>query len=648
MKDEEKSKAVPEQPNKEASKYGITDQMVIDQTSDIKGGHRRNKTGAKEETNETEKSARPLIIPKFPSLKITGSNITIRRNIDKNVINRMSIQTFKVPNFSLLTLHVERKPLDSQIYLVSVKISEKEPSVPTVPKIRVNVPTLVKLSKDIASVFKFSKSIPRIPSVLKSNIYRKPLDKRNYLMTIESPRKESNVPDLPKIEINFTLVKLNKDVNIVPKNEVKIPLRRVLQKASTKIGIKSLDKTIFIEPSLKPENEENSTKNTKNNNAVSTSDTSNLPSSILTMLFESDDKKYSIEGLIKVKPDRPVIIVAIKSPNDDYIATLLSLLREIYRMKVGGLPIVRYIGTKAEKNIVEDEPIRQGFIKVIDDSEADILKLIDRYKLKDRLTELSGQGLSFLVFYVNEDKKDFLLTNLSSLREKIAPAKIVVIKPSKLTAEQKRELARVTWGYVDPEEISNYATLDKQFKLNEDEFNNVLEKIATKREYAEIVREGNEVDLEEGEKESESPLHYQLKAFIVHYLIEKENIPRENIETESNKGGIIPDIYVNDKSKKWAIEVETFYGTGITPWRKLERTVEKYIMNKVTDEVNEVWIVIPPLQTMLYLNDLVSKIKDLKGKGYNNFIKFYTVDLSKIELVSIEEIPRKISEHFPK
>ena len=103
---------------------------------------------------------------------------------------------------------------------------------------------------------------------------------------------------------------------------------------------------------------------------------------------------------------------------------------------------------------------------------------------------------------------------------------------------------------------------------------------------------------------------------------------------------IIPDIYV--KSKRLAIEIETFYGTGLAPWRKLRRTIEKYLENNVADEV---WIIIPPLQTMLYLKDLVSEAKELREKGYG-FIKFYTVNLSGKKLVPVEEMPRKLSKVF--
>ena len=124
----------------------------------------------------------------------------------------------------------------------------------------------------------------------------------------------------------------------------------------------------------------------------------------------------------------------------------------------------------------------------------------------------------------------------------------------------------------------------------------------------------------------------------MYYLIKKLKVLEEDIETEAelmiNGRKIIPDIYV--KSRKLAIEIETFYGTGLTPWRKLWKTIEKYTRGNVADEV---WIVIPLLQTMLYLKDLINELRELKEKGYS-FIKIYTVNLSKGKLISIEKYLR--------
>lgn len=503
--------------------------------------------------------------------------------VDNSITDKIRELKYKVPKAPSITIpHIIRKPLDKHIYQVSPEIYGKELAIPTIPKIQPSTPILLTMNKNIISISSYKDKnidVPRIPQVA----FRK-----------------------------IAIISMNKNIP---------PLGRGAEKKSIVKTIEKAKETAKVEKKR-------------------------LPSSLFTMLFEPVEK-HSVKELISVKPDRPVIIIAIKSPGEEYISALLSILREIYRMKVGGLPLSRYVGTKVTKYIVEEEMTRQGLIKVIDDSTADFLEFfgiskiedfnkINLDNLRDRLAELSVGGLSFLIFYIDENKKDQLLTYLLSIRDKIAPAKIIVAQPRKLSSEMKRELARVSWGFIDPSEPLSKDTLDQNFKLRESEFYDELEKIATRREYAEFARES--VEDEEGMENFESPLHYQLKVFIIYYLMKKLRTPREDIETEVEVDkGIIPDIYV--KSKKLAVEIETFYGTGLSPWRKLERTIEKYLNSKVA---NEVWIIIPPLQTMLYLKDLVHKVKELKKEGYN-FINLYTVNIPKRSLIPIEKIPVKLS-----
>lgn len=363
------------------------------------------------------------------------------------------------------------------------------------------------------------------------------------------------------------------------------------------------------------------------------------PSSILTMLFGE-----GADGLLRVSPDRPTIVVAVKLPGEEYVGTLLSMLREIYRMKAGGLPKGRVAGTAIEKHVVEGEPVTEG-IKVVDDSEAGFLEFfgastldrVDPKRLADRLTELSVQGLRFLVFHVDESKANTLLAYLSSVRHRIAPIKVVVVRPRRLPPELKRELARISWGFVEPGEPVAGDTIDQHFKRREEEFNELLERVASERRCARRVRASK--------RGPESGLHYQLKAFLVCYLLGKLKVPEEDVETEvvlPAGGEVVPDVYV--RSRRLAIEVETFYGTGQSPWHKLGETVEKYARSGVAGEV---WIVIPPLQAALYLRDLIGEARELRRRGYG-FVKLYTVDLRRGELVPVELVPRRLGRQLTK
>ena len=123
--------------------------------------------------------------------------------------------------------------------------------------------------------------------------------------------------------------------------------------------------------------------------------------------------------------------------------------------------------------------------------------------------------------------------------------------------------------------------------------------------------------------------------------------PKEHIKTEYafEKEGVVADVWV--ESRRLAIEVETFYGTGIVPWRKLERTIEKYLELRTRYDVREVWIVMPPLQTVLYLGSLIYKLRELRESGCD-FIKLYTINFSKGEVMPIEEVFRRLRKLFQK
>jgi len=672
---EESSRAEQEQKSKELLHKELEAEAITERKRIIREEHRRIRIEARKGPEEVESSVhikpsipKPLTIRlklEFHSVKVeprVRSPASIPLNDKQRTILYMLYHIFKGKNLrdvlSIISsiLGCEAEDILNEIMkLENLKLITVSNGVISFTHKGETIVGDIAIDRDIVrKVRELIYKVPKIPCISIPHVAKKFLDKQSYLATVvRVSRKELAVPRVPKICINMPIpIKTNRNVNMIfKKEETKvIPVPRVPRIASPKLSAKPLSKTTLVPLEHKIE-EKSATGGAGKSVTITLSKRVRLPSSLLTMLFKPV-KKHGVKELIKVRPDRPVIIVAVKPPNDDYIATLLSILRELYRMKVGGLPVGRYTGTKVTKYIAEDELIRQGLIKVIDDSKADFLEFfgiskiedfdkIDLNKLRDRLIELSVQGLSFLVFYVDRSKANSILTYLASLRDKIAPAKVVIILPRELSVEQKRELARAAWGFVDPKEPLINDTIDQHFKHREEEFYDLLEKIATKRKYVKIVKESHEEDEEEGLKGVESTLHYQLKVFVVYYLMKKLKIPEEDVETEfelsANGKKVIPDVYV--KSKSLAIEIETFYGTGVTPWRKLQRTIEKYIGSKIA---NEVWIVIPPLQAMLYLKDLVSEIRELKEKGYS-YIKLYTVDLSKKRLVPIKKILRRLN-----
>ncbi|MGC8983524.1 MAG: hypothetical protein ACP5KA_07240 [Desulfurococcaceae archaeon] len=499
--------------------------------------------------------------------------------------------------------------------------------------------------------------VPRAPLIHVPRIVAKPVDREDYSARVVAPRtvREPPVPAFPRLSAGgIALRGLDKSASppsFPSRGPAVVPVPRIPQLSLPGARARAFDKRPLTAEAV----EEKPREVVAGIEKPAKRRAARMPSSLLTALFtllppewlmpgapRGLREEYSAKGLLSAAYERPVIVVAVKRSSEEYIGALISVLAEVYRMKAGGLPVGRYAGAAGEKHIVEEELVRRGLLKVVDDAKADFLEFfgissaeefskVDVSKLSHRIIESSTQGPSFLVFYINKDKAPQLLTYLASLK-KLIKHKLVILYPRRLSEEQKAELSRLSWGFVDPLEPLYEGTIDEHFVLRERKFEELLEGVAANRMAGKVRRS----------PEDESSLHYSLKAFLVYYFIKKEGIPPEGVETEFELGGARADVYV--KPRKLAVEVETFYGTGASPWWKLEETIEKY---KRVGAASEVWIVIPPLQAMLYLKDLAEKAKELKKENLG-FIKLCTVNLHKEKPVPIEEVVRELRKLFAK
>ena len=358
---------------------------------------------------------------------------------------------------------------------------------------------------------------------------------------------------------------------------------------------------------------------------------SEVKKGVLDVLFEPIGKEHDLKGILHASSERPIIILAEKS-EDDYIGALKLILREIYRIKVGGFP--EAIVTKKEKKEVEEVKAERR-IHLIDDSEdkffdffkinkVENLEKVDMDKLlEERIEELALQGFGFLVFYLKKENFDFLCNSFGIKEHKIP--RLILIRGKELKEEEREKISSASWGFLEPN--GSWRSLSDYFSGYEKKFYNKLEKMSSSK-YAISVRESAED--EEGGKESN--LHYLLKIFLVKYLREKLKIEGE-IETETEKEGIIPDIFI--PSENLAIEVETLYGTGIARLRRLGRTIEKY-----EEKGYKLWVVIPNLQLLLFHKDIKEIIKTFKDK--NKELKFFGIDLNKHGACSLDDLKKKL------
>jgi thiol-disulfide isomerase/thioredoxin len=121
--------------------------------------------------------------------------------------------------------------------------------------------------------------------------------------------------------------------------------------------------------------------------------------------------------------------------------------------------------------------------------------------------------------------------------------------------------------------------------------------------------------------QEESWLHYMLKFLVVKHLIDNLKVPEEFVETEKDLGFTAPDVYVS-KPREIAVEIETFYGSGEPYNVKLAPKLKKY---EEAYFKGELWLVVPNIQALLYVDDLLKLRRDYRQKLN---VEVYTLDLT--------------------
>lgn len=346
----------------------------------------------------------------------------------------------------------------------------------------------------------------------------------------------------------------------------------------------------------------------------------------------------SLSGIVM---NRPYLILAEK-PEDEkysYIELLKRLLRELYRIYIGGLPRPFDLETSFEEVKLEVEA--GGRINVID-MDAVFPKGIGRNAIKyivDRLRELYSQSLGFLVFYGSKKRLD----EIRDLVEyRVLPSGVIynrIIKPFNISIREEQGifcLTNILWGKVKEfEHVEETVDLNAYAVTLEEEFYDKIFRLA--RDPDVIVKVEPSKRDEEGFS-GESLLHYGVKAFVVKYLLEHEKVLETNISTEHSLGNIFIDVYVkHPEHGDLAIEVETLYGT-VLPLLKLRKTIETRLSKGL-----KLWIVIPNPQFILFLKDL-GKLREIYRRKYLDQIEFFTLDIYEQSLIPYPGIIERINQ----
>jgi len=354
----------------------------------------------------------------------------------------------------------------------------------------------------------------------------------------------------------------------------------------------------------------------------------------------------------------PKIILFKDLENDSYVGFLENICLRIYREREGGEPKAVKMRRMDDMNkrIVEELLKAGGRIFTIDLDKEE--KMPDETHLWERLEETYAEKLGFIIFTVRGGEKFERLRelmqrinkkaqgslNIIELEARILPKELIelssgmigleklsggVDKISTIRVEVDREPTITTFDYIFNKALFNERSL----------FNEALEDV--KREEKGLFKEST------NPAEEESPLHFNIKVFLVRYLVhelrrkgEKLSTREEilkRIKTEKELATkVVPDVMVGDE----VYEVETLFGphAGGEPDLKINRTVDKYDGTSIA-KVN---IVMDNFGFLLHMKDLFRKKEYFKGKRFN--VEFYTLDLQNKKLISLSDFAEKFKQ----
>jgi hypothetical protein len=549
--------------------------------------------------------------------------VGVDEEIVKNVLERNEIvaQPLILPQHKPSLTRLELTPIDRESLSSLVKLASLSPL-----KLLVKPPKLVLLDTTELSVKEvenlFSEIVPKLM------IFPKP-----RLKLIELDSSQEVIEPLP-ISVKPLTIEL-KPPKLIDM-EKSTPLHQLTASVSTggeerRVGVLELEEEEVCEGDV---------------------------SSVLEEFFELEEPEDVI-GVAGVVYDRPVVIVAIKPKDYEYIDILRHVLRVLYRIAAGGLPQGEYftptrphsvnevlrVNLEAERTYFESA--RRDVVKVIEFTQLKSSKSIDFGLLRNRLKEHLVEGLSFTVIYIDEDVADDVVRFVNYYRGEFG-AEVIVLRPRRLSQEQLYKLAALSWGYVSvserpdirEEELGHHQVLvpnpNSIFTLFAERFGRDLRKIysyAVRKGIAEVVKPSRQGMVRE------STDHYLLKVFAAYYFVEKEQVDVRDIAVEEAVcTQVVPDIYV--RPRRVAIEIETLYGEGPAWPSKLRETVEKY---RQCSEISDIWLILPPLQASVYSKYLVSMAKRLRElKVVEANVKILTVDLGKEVFVPVTRIGKQL------
>lgn len=341
-------------------------------------------------------------------------------------------------------------------------------------------------------------------------------------------------------------------------------------------------------------------------------------------LLDVDSELIKGGALSSIRPEGPICIVSDKTRGfDEFVELLCSIL---YRIKSGGLPSVWTYGSVTEtfsayrsrQDITILEGVRKSLEEVIQKVKSGQSMMEQAQSLSKTFKDLRlERAFRFIVLPAKaEDFKTIkeILTNPQSDFRYYIPV-LHFYKLKELEDEQFTAILQAMFGFLRP--FPHTINIGRQCLELESQFYRRLEEIVNeiKRRLPSQLQPvaGDELGQEE------SWLHYALKFLVIKHLIDNCRESVDSIETEEViYGNVRADVLYN---KMIAVEIETFYGTILPFERKLVPKLKGY-----SGFQGQLWLVIPNIQALLYVDDLLKLRKDYRGEGMK--LEIYTLDLT--------------------
>ena len=331
----------------------------------------------------------------------------------------------------------------------------------------------------------------------------------------------------------------------------------------------------------------------------------------------------------KIDSGEPKVICMKEIEDDSYIGALMTICTRIYREKKGGNPkpiVLSHLTEDFKSEITKWLKAENKIFTVkLNDDDWKELNEDDWKHISDRMAELFAQGFGFIIF----NKPILFFPECHQID-------IINIEPTKLDLELKKNISSIIWGFVNLKESE------------ESDFDHIFERARRKFTEKLMAFEEPYISVTKRHREEESELHYAIKLFLVKLLAKKMKLRsidriKDEIKVEEAYNGVYPDIYLKNSSE--AYEVETLFGEGSHPIKKIDETIEKY---EKRGDIRKVNVVLDNLTLLRYIKALMKKKylhKVLQKTGKRSFdLEFLTLDIENLGLININKVAEKVNE----